>query len=188
MIGDFDTYGPRGSGDFDFKLIGAIPMKYIKGNLIDSWEVDQSKITWRVKSGIYWAPTEAQSAWMDAREFTAEDLAVRPAPLGDRPRGRAPAGQQGRQHLRAKATTVIIEFAAFDFILNATLGLSRAGFVGPPEMLEDGRIARWEDQVGTGPFMFAEYVPDQFFRMVKNPNYRGTTHGRRRGVPAPVPG
>lgn len=97
MIGDFDTYGPRGSGDFDFKLIGAIPMKYIKGNLIDSWEVDQSKITWRVKSGIYWAPTEAQSAWMDAREFTAEDLAADllvtdqlPPRLQDTP---APGGQ-----------------------------------------------------------------------------------------------
>jgi peptide/nickel transport system substrate-binding protein len=174
MIGDFDTYGPRGSGDFDFKLIGAIPMKYIKGNLIDSWEVDQSKITWRVKSGIYWAPTEAQSAWMDAREFTAEDLAADLRHWATGPEGARLLANKDA-NIYAEGDTVIIEFAAFDFILNATLGLSRAGFVGPPEMLEDGRIARWEDQVGTGPFMFAEYVPDQFFRMVKNPNYRGTT-------------
>ena len=174
MIGDFDTFGPRGSGEWDFKLIGAIPMKYIKGNLIENWEVDQSKITWTVKRGIYWAPTEAQSAWMDAREFTAEDLAADLRHWATGPEGARLLANKDA-NIYAQGDDVIIEFVEFDFILNATLGLSRPGFVGAPEMLEDGRIARWEDQVGTGPFMFAEYVPDQFFRMVKNPNYRGTT-------------
>ena len=174
MIGDFDTFGPRGSGEWDFKLIGAIPMKFIKGNLIENWEVDQSKITWTVKKGIFWAPTESQSAWMDAREFTAEDLAADLRHWATGPEGARLLANKDA-NIYAQGDDVIIEFVEFDFILNATLGLSRPGFVGAPEMLEDGRIARWEDQVGTGPFMFAEYVPDQFFRMVKNPNYRGTT-------------
>ena len=137
MIGDFDTYGPRGSGDFDFKLIGAIPMKYIKGNLIESWEVDQDKITWKVKQGIYWAPTEAQSAWMDAREFTAEDLAADLRHWATGPEGARLLANKDA-NIYADGDNVIIEFAEFDFILNATLGLSRPGFVGPPEMLEDG--------------------------------------------------
>ena len=52
MIGDFEKYGPRGSGEWDFKLIGAIPERYWKGLLITDWQVTPTEITWTVREGI----------------------------------------------------------------------------------------------------------------------------------------
>lgn len=46
--------------------------------MIDDWEISLDKITWHVRPGIYWAPTEDQIArgvMEEPREFTAEDLA-----------------------------------------------------------------------------------------------------------------
>lgn len=174
MIGDFDTYGPRGNNAFDFKLIGAIPMKYIKGNLIDSWEVSRQKIVWKVKSDVYWAPTEHQKSFMDARALTAEDIASDIRHWQKIGEGASLLANKDAK-VTAQGNEVHIEFAEYDFILNATLGLSRKGFISPPELLEGGRASEWKNHAGTGPFMFKEYVEDQYFTMERNPNYRGTT-------------
>ena len=172
MIGDFEQYGPRGSGDWDFKLIGAIPERFWKGLLVESWEVTPDRIVWNVRDGINWAPNQ-HTPWMSARALTAEDIASdlnywRTTPNGNQ-------WNRSAGDIYAQGDQVIIEFAEFNTALNLTLGGRRHSHVSAPEMLVDGRIKEWENQVGTGPFIFESYVPDQVFTMVKNPDYWDTT-------------
>jgi len=75
IMGDFVKYGPRGTGDWAFTAMGYIPDQYQTGQLLESWTVDHDKMVWHLRQGVYWAPSEAQSAWIKAREVTAEDLA-----------------------------------------------------------------------------------------------------------------
>jgi len=171
MIGDFETYGPRGTGEWDFKLIGAIPEKFWKGLLITDWEVTPQRITWTVRDGINWAPN-ANTPWMTARALTAADIASDLNYWREAPNGATWSRSAG--DIRAEGNKVIIEFASFDTGLNLTLAGRRYSHVSPPELLVDDRIKAWENQVGTGPFMFESYVPDQVFTMVKNPNYWNT--------------
>lgn len=46
---------------------------------------------------------------------------------------------------------------------------SQAGVVAAPEMLEDPAGSR--NPIGTGPFVFQEWIPDNRLVVVKNPNY-----------------
>ena len=172
MIGDFEKYGPRGSNDWDFKLIGAIPEKYWKGLLITDWEVTPTEITWTVREGINWAPNESQQSWMSVRELTAEDIVSDLLHWKNGPEGASWTNKV--QDIRAVGNQVIIEFATFDTSLNLELAGRRRSHISPPELLDKG-IGEWENQLGTGPFQFKEYVPDQYFTMVKNENYWNTT-------------
>ena len=173
FMGNFDVYGPRGNNEYDFRLLGEIPEKYMRGWLVESWEVTSTEIIWTVRDGINWAPTEAQSAWMDARPLTAEDI-VSDLLYWEKTDGGSWKGKA--KNIRAEGNKVIIEFTeGFDLTLNMILGSRKRGFISPPEMLEGGRMANWEDQVGTGPFMYKDHVPDQYYAMEKNPNYWNTT-------------
>ena len=111
MIGDFEKYGPRGSNDWDFKLIGAIPEKYWKGLLITDWEVTPTEITWTVREGINWAPNEQQKAWMSVRELTAADIVSDLLHWKNGPEGASWTNKV--QDIRAVGNQVIIEFATF---------------------------------------------------------------------------
>ena len=172
MIGDFEKYGPRGSGEWDFKLIGAIPEKFWKGLLITDWQVTPTEITWTVREGINWAPNEQQMSWMSARALTAEDIVSDLLHWKNGPEGASWTNKVS--DIRADGNQVIIEFATFDTSLNLELAGRRRSHVSPPELLEKG-IGKWENQVGTGPFQFKEYVQDQYFTMQKNENYWDTT-------------
>ncbi|GAI85773.1 unnamed protein product, partial [marine sediment metagenome] len=54
------------------------------------------------------------------------------------------------------------------------IGYEDRAVVSPPE-LEVAGADKWENQVGTGPFMFEEYVIGSHMSLVRNPNYWDTT-------------
>jgi ABC-type transport system substrate-binding protein len=46
--------------------------------------------------------------------------------------------------------------------------VEQPGYVIAPEQLESGST---DEPIGTGPFVFDEWIPDNYFRATKNPNY-----------------
>ncbi len=175
LRGDIETYGPRGTGDWPFDIYAYIPEYAITGNYLESWEVTLEKVIWHIRPGIYWAPNKDQSAWMPVRELVAEDVVADLIKYRAAPGGSAFKEYSGDIYVIDKYT------CAFDFTKFSTAWFYRLGYedravVSAPEM-EDapGGAGKWENQVGTGPFMFKEYVLGSHFSYVRNPDYWGKT-------------
>jgi peptide/nickel transport system substrate-binding protein len=167
VIGDFEKYGPRGSGVFDFLVNSGQPEKYLKGNYLESWEVSPEKVIMRVRPGIMWHGNRPNV--MKARELVAEDVAADMKYfLG------SPPGKTIRPSIKdVYATdkyTVVLEFTAFDILWIYSLGYEDRGLIAPPETITAG-ADRWENQVGTGPFMLKEYRVGSHMAYERNPNW-----------------
>jgi peptide/nickel transport system substrate-binding protein len=178
IVGDYETYSPQGNGEYDFGLLGAIPEKYQKGLLLESWETTYEKLTWHVKPGVYWAPTEVQSAWMEAREFTAADLVNDIKEFVRSPYKRRFDGLLVPEGVKEidKYTLEIWFDERFSADVFYFLGYEDRCVVAPPELQAvPGRAGKWENQVGTGPWQFDEYVIGSHFSMKRNMDYWDTT-------------
>jgi len=176
IVGDWETYGPVGTGQWSFQLLGGIPEKYQKGLLLESWEVSLEKLVWHVRPGIYWAPTEKQSAWMEVRELTAEDIALDVKEFVSSAYGRRFDGL-----VTVEGVTVIDRYTLeieFDERYSADvfyyIGYEDRAVVSAPEMVAAG-AGKWENQCGTGPWMFEEYVIGSHMNLVRNPDYWNKT-------------
>lgn len=64
---------------------------------------------------------------------------------------------------------------------------SNYGRIVPPEVVAKyGDMAKWQNSVGTGPFMITDYIPGSTAILVKNPNYWGKDPvGPGKGNPVP---
>ncbi|MBN1685267.1 MAG: ABC transporter substrate-binding protein [Spirochaetales bacterium] len=178
IVGDYETYGPMGSGVYEFGLLGAIPDKYQKGLLLESWETTFEKLTWHVRPGIYWAPTATQSAWMKAREFTAADLVNDIVEFANSPYKRRFDGLLKPEGVKQidKYTLEIWFDQRFSADVFYFIGYEDRSVVAPPELqAAPGRAGKWENQVGTGPWQFDEYVVGAYFAMQRNKDYWDTT-------------
>ena len=174
VIGDYETVGPIGNNTYPFELLGAIPDKYQKGNLLESWEISFEKLVWHVRPGIHWAPTEKQSAWMKPREFTAEDLALDIKEFAASAYKRRFEGLLVPEGVKVidKYTLEIYFDQRYSADLFYFLGYEDRSVVSAPEMAaEPGRAAKWENQCGTGAYMFEEHVIGSHMSFVKNPNF-----------------
>ncbi len=170
IMGDFEEWGPRGKDEFKFQTWGYIPDKYQTGLLLESWEITREQITWHVQPGIMWAPTEAQQAWMPVRELTADDIV---ADINHfKPAAGAARFKQfiGDVYATDRYTLVIETGANFSLDLNYYLSYEDRACISPPEA-EVAGLDKWENQVGTGPFMIGEYAVGSFYQFLKNPNY-----------------
>ena len=170
-FGDHEKYGPKGTNEFPFTLVGPLPDKYAKGVLIESWEVSPEKFVWKVREGVTWAADNVD--FMDNRELTADDIVADLKHYRDTPSGQRFKGVAGDIYSTDKYT-VVIEFTGIDVAMMDLLTLGGNAEISPPEVLEAG-IDKWENQVGTGPFMFKEYVIDSYFVYEKNPHYWDVT-------------
>ena len=172
VIGDFEKYGFEGTGEWAFALKAYVPERYQKGVLLDSWETTYEKLTWHVKDGIYWAPNESQSAWMESRELTADDVVQDIKVFWESPWGSRFEGLL-KDVYTTDENTIVMEYDNFSHNLQYYLSYEERAVVSPPEMRDNGPD-KWENQVGTGAWQFGEYVPGQYMKYVKNPDYRGT--------------
>jgi len=166
--GDIEKYGPRGTGEYAFQLHSFQPEKFMKGILLESWDVTVDKIVWKVRQGIMWQGRDV----MESRELTAEDV------VADLEYLRAsPGGARWRDIVGDIYTTdrytLVLEFAlGFDVSLMYSIGYEDRALISPPEI--EGSES-WEDQVGTGPWMFKEYVVGSHMAYERNPDYWDTT-------------
>jgi len=169
LVGDFVGKGPRGSGEYDFQLFSYVPDTFLTGWLLESWEIHADKLIWKVRPGINWAPNEKQSAWMESREFVASDMVADILDYKEAPAGGILRDKTGE----IKATgryTLEIELTSFDHLIQYRIGYEDRAGVSPPEM-QDAGAKEWENQVGTGPFIFKEYVVGSHMSFSRNPNW-----------------
>ena len=172
MIADFETYGPRGTGESPFTMSGYIPDKFLTGQLLESWEVTPTKITWHVRPGIYWAADNVD--WMENRELTAQDI-VDDILYFKEAVSKGKFIRDGVVDIYATDEhTLVIETLGFDLSLIYKLTYEDRALITPPEMIDAG-ADKWENQVGTGPFMFKEYVIGSHMTFERNPNWWKTT-------------
>ncbi len=176
ISGNVEKYGPkpRGNGEWTFQYYFNIPPKYLGGDLAESWEVSFDKIVFHVRKGIMWAPTEDQmkrGVMKAPRELTAEDMAADvnrflASPWNGRFKGCVSVGAASAPD----KYTVVIKVDKFNYLLLYWFGYEDRAIISPPET-EAAGADKWENQIGTGPWMFEEYVTNSHMSFVKNPNY-----------------
>ena len=66
--------------------------------------------------------------------------------------------------------TLVIELSSFDHLTQYRIGYEDRAGVSPPELQAVG-ADKWENQVGTGAFMFKEYAVGSHMAYKKNPNW-----------------
>ncbi|MBA7643882.1 hypothetical protein ES703_51616 [subsurface metagenome] len=174
ICGNFEKYGPRGTGEYAFQTAAYIPSKYQEGLLIESWEVTPEKIVWQVRPGIYWSPNEYQRVHvMERRELVAEDMVDWLLYFREAPGGTTFKAQTTKIYAEGRYT-VVIETPKFNRRLMYLVTYEDRAHYQPPETRAAG-VGEWKNQVGTGPFMFEEYVRGSYLSYERNPNYWKTT-------------
>ena len=192
MKGDFEKYGPRGTGESDFVTEQAIPEKFLTGALAQSWDVTATSITLHVQKGIQWP---ALAGVMAQREYVASDMAFNmnrfmdcPAVGGNRTVGSGPMWTKNGGFVDSIIATdnytVVVKTSRFnaDWI-NVLAKSYGSGHYAPETVAKDP--TKWENLNGTGPFMYENYVADSFMSYKPNAVYYGkaTINGKQYSIP-----
>jgi peptide/nickel transport system substrate-binding protein len=141
----------------------------IEGDLAESWEYQDSRnVTFRLRRGV---------KFHDGAEMTSEDVKFTLERVLD-PATRSP-GRSFIDQISAIETpdryTVRIRLALPLASLLSGFASANLSIVQKAAVQRFGNLQR--NAAGTGPFMLAEWVPDNFMRLVKHPDYF------RRGLP-----
>ncbi|GAI82289.1 unnamed protein product, partial [marine sediment metagenome] len=173
IMGDFEKYGPRGTDEYAFRLTGCyVPEQYLRGWLLEDWEVTLEKLVWHVRPGIYWMAIDGV---MEARELVAQDIVDDILYLRDCPAGVTFRHFTGDIYVTDRYT-LEIEFTKFDLTWIFWLGYEDRALITAPEMLTaPGGADSWDNQTGTGPFKLREYVVGSHMTFDRNPNWWKTT-------------
>jgi len=178
LMGDFEKYGPKGSNVYAFQEFAYIPAQYMKGHLLESYEVTREKLVWKLRPGIYWSPNADQIArgvMKARREMTAQDLADDIIRFFESPwnvRFKGIADSSGVKVI--DKYTMEIKFINYSPMLQYYIGYEDRSIYSPKET-EAAGSEKYENQIGTGAYMFEEYTPGSHMSYVKNPDYWGTT-------------
>lgn len=135
--------------------------------LAESWEISKDGLT-------YTFHLVKNAFWHDGKPFTSADVkfSFEQAIIPFHPRGRASFGFIKFE--TPDSYTVVMKLAyPFAPLIN-TLGIWYAGII-PKHIYEGTDIIKnprnFDNPVGTGPFMFKEWVKGSYIRFVRNPNY-----------------
>ncbi len=172
------TKGPAGTGETDF-FIGAYNSQFEIPLLAESWEVpDPTTVIYKIRKGVHFglSPKSEASRLVNGREMTAEDVAFSITRQYTKP------GAYGTQTYPGwlesatcpdKWTVVVkgklIQDSPITVIFQK---LNEQLQIVPPEVVQKyGDMRKWENAVGTGPFMLVDYVSGNSATLVRNPNY-----------------
>ncbi|GAH72185.1 unnamed protein product, partial [marine sediment metagenome] len=169
VLGDYEKYGPRGTNEYPFTQIAYQPEEYMRGNLIESWEVSLDKITWHIRPGVYYQGRDV----MESREYTAYDCEYYLKYYKASPPGKLVNTYIGNIYATDRYTCVL-EFTKYNLTWIFYLGYEDRASHVPHEVYELD-ASKWENQVGTGPWMFEEYIPGSYMSYLKNPIWWDTT-------------
>ena len=183
--GDIDKYGPRGSNQFSFNSWQYIPTEYQGPGLALSWEMssDGMHLTFKLRHGVMW--TGNTKIGMAPRELTADDAAFSGNRAINAPALKAYFDTWCIDVVAVDRYTVMWNFknyqANWEFF-NVYGGSNAAVFA--PESDKAGG-ADWKNAVGTGPFIFTDYVSGSSATFTRNPNYweKTTIKGKEYQLP-----
>jgi peptide/nickel transport system substrate-binding protein len=172
IIGDMAKWGKMGNGEFPFEVSDYIPDKYVKGQMLEGWDVTPQRAELYLKKGIKWYADHVN--WMETREVTAEDIAFDINKFWHNPWGKRFNGVLAKDAYAKDKYTVVCEFETFNNQFLYYIGWEDRAAYTPPE-LEDNDPKVWTNQVGSGPFWIESYTPGVSMVYKKNPVYYDTT-------------
>ncbi len=166
-IGDW-AMGGSGTGEVSYENFSPDFTKCGIGSLAESWEMpDPTTLTVHIRQGIHFQ----NKAPANGRELTAEDVRY----CYQRYWNSATSPWDVKPYLASIATTdkwtVVVKFKQpyVNSIEDIVFGTA---LVYPPEAIATyGNLKDWHNWVGTGPFIWADYVAGSSARFVKNSNY-----------------
>jgi ABC-type transport system substrate-binding protein len=158
-----------------------VDQEYAKGLLAESWEMtDPFTMTVHLRKGIHWQNKPP----VNGREFTASDVKYnydRLIGLGSFDKG---SPMYGGAYSNVTEVVVIDDYtvafkmntSSISAPLQVLNGGSFAGWqaLAPPEVAEQGLNTQWETAaVGTGPYLFKEFIDGVSLTFSRNPDYWG---------------
>ena len=133
--------------------------------LAASWNVseDGRSYTFKLRKGV---------KFHDGASLTPEDVVVSMERWG-RLSVPGKAAMAGAKWSEKGEDTVVLEVPAASFMIPYTLasGYNQNAAIMPASILEKAGDKPVRDIIGTGPYKFGEWVPDQDIRLVRNENY-----------------
>lgn len=182
VMGDTEKYGPRGTGEYLFCSLSYQPDKYLRGCLLESWETNLDRLVWHVRPGIMWAPTEDQmnrGVMKQPRELTAEDVVLDiieflECPWQGRFEGFVNIDDPASVVYATDKYSLVIEMDHYNPMVFYYIMYEDRALIAPPETIAAG-ADKWQNQIGTGAFMFEEYVTGASMSFVRNPDYWNST-------------
>lgn len=149
------------------------PLQYETGDLVEAWSFpDAYTIQMKVREGVHFQNKPP----VNGREMTAADIVYSLNRTMTAPQGYQATSYPGwLVSIEATDKTTIVVKAKpghqytvahmWDKVLDTYV-------VYPKEVIDKfGDLKDWRNQIGTGPFMIQEYVPNSMQYFVRNPNY-----------------
>jgi peptide/nickel transport system substrate-binding protein len=173
LQGDW-TKGPAGTGQTTFIQGSVNAMSLKTGALADSWEIPyQGKIIFHIREGVRWQnkpPTNGRELTVDDVVATlVRDLTLKGNYINNSyPNLAAKAVVTGD----AAARTVTVECPVDEWI-NLIALIPNYESIFPKDALElySNNLNDWKKSIGTGPFMFSDYVSAGSMTFTRNPDY-----------------
>jgi peptide/nickel transport system substrate-binding protein len=171
VIGDVETYGPRGNNAYAFQSHQEVPDQFLRGDLAESWEVSETGLTFYLKKGVMY--TGNDRIGMPKRELTADDVVFGLNHVLAGPLGKGISAFVKGIHALDKYT-VQVDFNYYEFTWGAMLIYGMGSIMYPEEVVKAG-AENWRNQCGTGAWIIDNYTSGAGATYVKNPDYFGKT-------------
>ena len=172
LQGDW-TKGPAGTGEAQFTLGSINNLSLKTGSLADSWEIPyRGKIVFHIREGVHWhnkPPTSGRLLTVDDVVFSLNrDIKTKGNYINTTyPNFSATAVVTGDEATR----TVTVEVPPGEFASMIVI-IPDYFSIFPKDALEQfGDMKNWKNSIGTGPFIFTDYVSAGSMTFIRNPNY-----------------
>ncbi len=169
--------GPCGTGEASWKMTGFY-LPVTTGSIAESWEVPKDgQIIFHLRKGIHFAldSTSEASKLVNGRELTANDVVYSITRSYLTPKTYLGTTAPGDLKLvQATATdNWTVDFRCDPVYTGMYLeNVGSLVRVIPHEVVEKyGNMTDWKVAVGSGPFLFKDYVPDTSLTFARNPKY-----------------
>ncbi len=173
------TRGPAGSGVTDLTAGGGAVEDYMFPEIAESWTRPEPGV-WvlKIRQGVHWQLVDSDAGrLMNGRQLTADDVV-----WSFNRRKNSPTSWLVTSQPKVAAASTIEKTGAWEVTIRTPIEYwtsflwvvygAGSGSIYPREVVEKyGDVDNWRNTVGTGPFIFADYVPGSLLRFVKNPNY-----------------
>ena len=159
-------------GPYAFKADAWLPSDAIRGELAESWQIQDNPLAlvFKLRKGVMFPE---KPGVMAARELTADDVVFSYNYRDKSPR-KLPSTNAEIDHAEAlDRYTVAFYLKEYIADWDSRLGYGYNSAIYPKEVTEAG-AADWKNVNGTGPFMLTDYIAANSHTYSKNPNYWGT--------------
>jgi peptide/nickel transport system substrate-binding protein len=165
--------GPAGTHETDF-LLGSVNSLSLKaGAIADTWEIPyRGKIVFHIREGVYWhnkPPTSGRALTVEDVVFSLERaIKTKGNYINTTYPGLSTKGTVTGDNA---ARTVTVECPPEEWI-NLIAMIPNYFSIFPKDAIQQfGDMKNWKNSIGTGPFLFTDYVSAGSMTFTRNDNY-----------------